>query len=238
MANGAVTLSFPTIKDDPTVLSACFRFAFLLHGHEKNLSAFVSSRLHPIIDSMRRSRPVEFCRDAWPASSVDEKEATEQLIQPVIPGNPLLNRLLLLPAYPTFDRFGPVNQDHLLLANVPGRELTREQQRRRSHREFHQPFTLIDQSADVSVRPFFVYIHQQLYEDLNRRCYLDNAILDYNYERLRQCLNTMIQERIRYGLTSETTVGNEQLRIDEYALAMEFYLQIDGQSSLILPTAL
>ena len=112
----------------------------------------------------------------------------------------------------------------------PRRELTSEQQRRRSHHTFHQPFTLIDQSTDISVRPFFAYIYQQLYEDIGRRCHLDNAILDYNYERLRQCLNIMTQERIRYGFYAETVVGSEQLRIDEYALAMEFYLQMDGQS--------
>lgn len=186
---------------------------------------------------MRRSRPVDFCQDLWQLSTAEEKEDHEQLIQPLVPGNPPLNRLCLLAAYPTFDRFGSVSRDHLLLPNVPRRELTTEQQRRRTYHEFHQPFTLIDQSADISVRPFFVYVYQQLYEDLGRRCHLDNAILDYNYERLRQCLNVMTQERIQYGFCPETVVGSEQMRIDEYALAMEFYLQMDGQSPLLMSMA-
>ncbi|CAF4322174.1 unnamed protein product, partial [Adineta steineri] len=142
---------------------------------------------------------------------------------------PIMNRLSLLPAYPTFDRFRPINRDHLLLANVSCQELTHEQQRRRNHYTFHHPFTIIDQSVDISVRPFFIYIYHHLYEDLAQRFHLNNAILDYNYERLRQCLNIMTQERIQYDYLSETTIGSEQLRIDEYALGLEFYLQIDDE---------
>ena len=67
-----------------------------------------------------------------------------------------------------------------------------------------------------------------MYADLARRFHVDNAILDYNYERLRECINIVTQERIRHGLYPANTVGSVQLRIDEYALALEFYLQIDG----------
>ena len=192
---------------------------------------------------MRRIPPLNMvCQDIWPTSHTDQIDDMEEdqstipqvsvsapRLQPAIPPNPPINRLFLLPAYPTFDRYGAINRDHLLLANIPRRALTNEQQRRRDYHSFHQPFTLIDQSNDVTVRPFFVSIYHHMYEDLTQRFHVDNAILDYNYERLRQCIHIMTQERVRYGLDPQNTMGREQLRIDEYALALEFYLQIDGK---------
>ena len=147
----------------------------------------------------------------------------------MISPNPSVDRLTLLPAYPTFDRFGPINRDHLLLANVARQELTVEQRRRRDHHSFHQPFAVIDHTVDGATQPFLIYLYQQLYGDLVGRFQVDNAILDFNYERLRQCINVFTQERIRHGLLPPLTVGSEQLRIDEYALALEFYLQIDDR---------
>ncbi|CAF1403722.1 unnamed protein product [Adineta steineri] len=137
-----------------------------------------------------------------------QQQSIQQEIQPLKCSNPIVNRLSLLPAYPTFDRFGPINRDHLLLANISSRNLTNEQRQRRIHHPFHQPFTLTN-------------------ENLTDRFQIDNAILDYNYERLRTCVNIMTQERIRYGLLSVDTIGMRELRIVEHALAMEFYLQID-----------
>ncbi|CAF4427067.1 unnamed protein product, partial [Adineta steineri] len=71
-----------------------------------------------------------------------QQQSIKQEIQPLKCSNPLVNRLSLLPAYPTFDRFGPINRDHLLLANIPSRNLTNEQRQRRTYHSFHQPFTL------------------------------------------------------------------------------------------------
>lgn len=147
----------------------------------------------------------------------------------MISPNPSVDRLTLLPAYPSFDRFGLINRDHLLLANVPHQELTVEQRRRRDCHSFHPPFAVIDQSVDSAVRPFFVYVYRQMYGDLARRLQLDNAIIDYNYERLHEYINIMTQERIRHGLLPVTIVGSEQLRIDEYPLALEFFLKIDDR---------
>ncbi|CAF1431374.1 unnamed protein product [Adineta steineri] len=156
-------------------------------------------------------------------------QSIKQEIQPLKCSNPVVNRLELLPAYPTFDRFGPINRDHLLLANIPSRNLTNEQRRRRNHYTFHQPFTVTDQSVHISVRPFFMNVYDKLYGDLTKRFQIDNAILDYNYERLRTCMNIMTQERIQYGLLPMHTIGMDELRIVEHALAMEFYLQIDDE---------
>ena len=148
--------------------------------------------------------------------------------RPLIPSNPIINRLLLLPAYPTFDRFGPIDREHLLLTNVPYHELTEAQRSRREKQFFHQPFSVVNQSFDMNVRPFFVDMYQDLYVDLAQRFHVNDAILDYNYQRLRQCLNIMIQEQIRYGLLAKDARGIEELPMAEYALALEFFLQIDG----------
>ena len=136
--------------------------------------------------------------------------------QLLMSANPPLDRRSLLPAYPTFNRHASALS--------------------RDHHSFHQPFTLIDQSNDISIRPFFVCLYQHLYSNLARRFYWDNVILDYNYECLRECLNMMVQERIRYGLHPEDTAGSELFRFDEYALAIEFYLQIDGKLSFFIIT--
>ncbi|CAF1538664.1 unnamed protein product [Adineta steineri] len=135
-----------------------------------------------------------------------------------------MHRLSLLPAYPTFDRFGPINRDHLLLANISCSNLTKEQRQRRTYYSFHQPFTLTDQSVHISVRSPFMKIYDELYGDLTKRFQIDDAILDYNYQRLHTCMNIMVQERIRYGLLPMDTTGMEELRFVEHALAIEFYL--------------
>ena len=157
-----------------------------------------------------------------------KQQSIKQEIQPLKCSNPIVNRLSLLPAYPTFDRFGPINRDHLLLANISCSNLTKEQRRRRTYHSFHQPFTLTDEGNDISVRSPFLEVYDDLYGDLTGRFHIDNAILSYNYERLRTCMNIMIQERIRYGLLASDTIGMKELRMVEYPLAMEFYLQLDG----------
>ena len=114
----------------------------------------------------------------------------------MISPNSNVDWLTLLPAYPTFDRFGPVNRDHLLLPNVPRHELTVEQRRRRDHYSFHKPFAGVDHSVDNATRPFLITIYQQLCDHSASRLQMDSAILDYNYERLRNCINVFTQLRI------------------------------------------
>lgn len=160
--------------------------------------------------------------------NIEQTSATYE-IRPLQCSNLVVNRLSLLPAYPTFDRFGPMNEDHLLLANVPVQYLTNEQQRRRFHYQFHQPFILTNQSNDLDVRPFLVNIYERLYQNLTKRFHIDDATLDYNYRRLTMCINIMTQERIRYALLPLDIIGWKHIRTDEYALAVEFFLQIDGK---------
>ena len=54
-----------------------------------------------------------------------------------------------------------------------------------------------------------IHLYRQLYSDLARRLQVDNAILDYNNERLRECINIIAQEHIRHGLLLATIVKSE-----------------------------
>lgn len=71
---------------------------------------------------------------------------------------------------PIVDRFGPINRDHLLLATGSRQELTDEQRQCWDSHSFHPPLS--------AVRPRFAA----------HRLQMDNAILDYNYEPLRESL--------------------------------------------------
>ena len=94
-----------------------------------------------------------------------------------------------------------------------------------------RPMFLIKSSPlnSVGIVVRFTYINRQLYGDLARCLQVNNAILDYNYEPLRECIHGVAQERIRHELLPVTIAGSEQLRIDEYPLTLEFDLQIDGR---------
>ena len=83
-------------------------------------------------------------------------------------------------------------------------------------------------SVGVEIVICSIQLYRLLYGDLARRLQVHNAILDYNYERLREYTNSMALERIRHGLLPATIGGSEQLRIDEYPLTLKLYLQIDG----------
>ena len=81
---------------------------------------------------------------------------------------------------------------------------------------------------------FFLDTHQLWYSDLARRLRVDESILDYNYPRLLKCIEIMIHERIQYRFADPSISDSEPLPINEYAVALEFYLQIDGTSLLFL----
>ena len=62
---------------------------------------------------------------------------------PPIVSSPIVDRLALLPAYPSFDRFGTINRVHLLLVNVPHQKLTAEQRQCRDCHSFHPPLSAV-----------------------------------------------------------------------------------------------
>ena len=236
----------PTYSDSYISRLSLLLSSLTFHSH-RHIDNRISSK--QALREMRRVRQQDLYQNMWSTSDDDDDNMDDNihgeeislkpssdihLIQQTISSNPIVNRLCLLPAYPTFDRFGPINRDHLLLPNVPRRDLSVEQGRRRDRHLFHQPFTLIDQSNDMTIRPHLVDIYEYMYCDLVQRFQVDNAILDYNYKRLGECINMMTQERVRYGFLPENTVGSRQLRMEENVLALEFYLQFDGRISSLL----
>jgi hypothetical protein len=124
-----------------------------------------------------------------------------------------------------------LNRSHRVsFSSSKGHRLTGEQRRRREHNYFAPSFTLADQRKDNNMIPsVFIKIYQQLFNDLAHRLRVDNAILDYNYDRLCKCIDIMTNERIQYRFHTFPFASNEQLPLSEYAIALEFYLQIDGK---------
>ena len=74
---------------------------------------------------------------------------------------------------------------------------------------------------------FFLNKYEEFFGELKQRLQVDDAILDYNYLRLFQCINLLNRERVRYGFQKESIEPADQLPMNEYTLALEFYLQID-----------
>lgn len=139
-----------------------------------------------------------------------------------------INRLSLLPAFPSLHQQGVVvyrNREHLLLANIPRHRLTAEQRCRRQQNMYPLVYSLIDERSDDNLYPsFLLNLDKQLFADLYCRLQVDKSILDYNYERLLKCLSMMSHERIQRGFQSTP----DYLPLHEYPMALEFFLQIDG----------
>ena len=66
-----------------------------------------------------------------------------------------------------------------------------------------------------------------MFTDLTRRLHINDAIIDYNYQRLFKCFDIMTNERIHYGLQKYPHTDGDVLPLHEYAVALEFFLQID-----------
>jgi hypothetical protein len=113
---------------------------------------------------------------------------------------------------------------------IPGARLTKEQRRLREHNTFKQSFALMDhRNHNNHIPSFFLDLYQQLFTDLTRRFHVDDSILDYNYQRLFKCMAIMTDERIQHRFHRNPLGHYEQLPINEYGVALEFYLQIDGR---------
>ena len=164
-------------------------------------------------------------------------------------------RLSLLPAFPLLHRHDEdVNHspNNLLLANVSrtslitltsslslplsmqlGQRLTEEQRMARQRGAFRPSYTLTDHRQHRPFIPsFFLDTHRRWYIDLAQRLCVDESILDHNYLRLFQCIDIMIHQRLQNRGPNQTITSGELLPVDEYAMALEFYLQIDGTSWL------
>ncbi len=69
-------------------------------------------------------------------------------------------------------------------------------------------------------------IYQEIFANVSEHLHVDMAIIDYNYARLSKCIDIWSKERIfRFRKTQHEVTLDQR----EYAIALEFYLQIDGK---------
>jgi hypothetical protein len=103
--------------------------------------------------------------------------------------------------------------------------LTKEELERRYSFQFRPSF-LVMGDPPANIPSFFWPFYQQLFLDLVEHLHLDMSIIDYNYARLSKCLDIWAKERmIRFNYKRHEVV----LDLKEYAIALEFFLQIDGK---------
>lgn len=108
--------------------------------------------------------------------------------------------------------------------------MTRGERRLRERGACLPSFTLTDQRRrHARIPSLLVDTYQRWYGDLMQRLCVDEVILDHNYGRLFKCMDLMIKERTQRGFYHPSAAMiNEELPLSEYAIALEFYLQIDG----------
>ena len=109
----------------------------------------------------------------------------------------------------------------------------RERNRRRPH-EYRPTFLLTDAPAtdalvNTRIPSFFWPIYDELFGEITERLHVDVSILDYNYARLCKCIDVWARENTRrFNVPPHELVLEQQ----DYAVALEFYLQIDGTKHL------
>ena len=84
----------------------------------------------------------------------------------------------------------------------------------------HCPFKMEIQSNYEFLPSFLIDFYQKLYLDANRRWKLKLSLIDYNLTRLHKCMDKYSKQ------VGEAATAS----IDELPLALEFYLQIDGNN--------
>jgi hypothetical protein len=109
--------------------------------------------------------------------------------------------------------------------------LTEQERARRCSSKYRAPYHVIGGPptnilVNTNIPSFFWSIYQQLFADVVEHLHVDMSIIDYNYARLAKCLDIWAKERIyRFQEKSHEVTLDQR----EYAIALEFYLQIDGK---------
>jgi hypothetical protein len=129
-------------------------------------------------------------------------------------------RLALLPSYPLGGK--DMRPALLLLANVPN--VDRNHLEEQSFRGAVCPFSLREHWFDETINSFMVQLYKEIFVEPSRRWNIDDYIIDYNLSRLRTCMVKYTEQTGRPAMSS----------LDELPMALEFYLQIDGQLVIVL----
>ena len=158
------------------------------------------------------------------------------------------SRCVYLPLFPTIS-YGP--NDHLLLTNVPGsfdrvylslifsfycRLVTRlatHEILRREHGAYTSDALMLMNNYNYSTNDGFTLLEQDAKELAARLC-VGPSIITFNAERLRgNCYSLLaLHESFRRNILHkrDTALAEPVLNSKQMAVALEFYLQIDGMS--------
>ena len=127
-----------------------------------------------------------------------------------------------MPAYP----LGQADRNHvlLLLPNV----LQHVHRERRENELFCSghgicPFELQQPRFMEAIDSFMVDLYQKLFVGPSQLWKINISLIDYNLTRLRRCMDLYTKQTNKPALAS----------MDELPLALEFFLQIDGERTLI-----
>ncbi|CAF4518539.1 unnamed protein product [Rotaria sp. Silwood1] len=119
-------------------------------------------------------------------------------------------RYAILPSYPTVANHTDTN---LLLTNIPSHHLEKEDLERRCQQGYHQP-TALKPTND----------HERQIFSLSRLWNINRDILKHNFGQLMNLNRLFAANRIH---CFSTRPDQEYIGEEEYALALEFFLQID-----------
>lgn len=109
--------------------------------------------------------------------------------------------------------------------------LSDEQRKRRYSSKARPPFLIVGAPpnsvlVDTKIPSLFWPIYQQIFGDVSEHLHVDMSIIDYNYARLTRCIDIWAKEKMIRFKSKPHDVALDQR---EYAIALEFYLQIDGK---------
>ena len=132
-------------------------------------------------------------------------------------------RLKLLPAYPLANN-DPDRSVLLLLPNVA--LPNRDQLESKSFCGGHgiSPFEFVQHRYVDSIDSFMIDLYRDLFIDTGRQWKIPHSLIDYNLSRLRACMHLYTQQTNAPALSS----------FNEWPMALEFFLQIDGRQTLVL----
>ncbi|CAF1447688.1 unnamed protein product [Adineta steineri] len=125
-------------------------------------------------------------------------------------------RWKVLPAYPQAKNH-PIDQTLLLLCNVP--HINRDQLEEKSFCGGHgiSPFNFVQHRYMQTIDSFMIDFYRDLFEEPSQRWKIPYSLIDYNLSRLRTCMHLYTQQ------TNQPAI----LSLNEWSLALEFFLQID-----------
>ena len=124
-------------------------------------------------------------------------------------------RLSFLPSFPS---------STLLLSNVPTSQLSNRQLICRQSSVFPLPFKLIErrERSVAAIPSFMKFLHRNLMLEWSEQWKIDASIIDHNLTRLDEITVELLRHDDRYGYRS--------FHLHEWPLALEIFLQIDGQT--------